>query len=401
MSNSSTIVRLNPPPEIASLLRKWFGSVRYTYNWALSCIKKKPNVYKINHYWLRKKFINKNHIHKKNSWLLDTPKSVRDGALKDLTDAFKINFDKKRKDPSHNFDIKFRSRKDIQSIYIPSIDIRTWDKEKGEMSMFPTFLKNKILFYAKKSKNAPKAVLHDCRLTMNKLGHFHLCIPIAKEACENQTSKEDNWCSIDPGVRTGWTVYSPTQGECYKIGDKDIGRIFRLCIHLDGLISRTENMKTNITIKTKKMKKRMRRKRRRMLKAQIRLRQRIKHLMDDVHWKTINFLTSRYSNIIIPPFNVSSMIGKKDRRITKETVRKMVCWKHFTFRQRLLYKASLVNVNVFVRGESYTSKTCTSCFNVHHALGANKQFKCPSCHLIADRDVCGARNIFLKNALGT
>ena len=55
--------------------------------------------------------------------------------------------------------------------------------------------------------------------------------------CESQTRK-DQWCYIDTGVRTFGTVYSPTPGVCYKIGDKDISRIYRLCKNIDDLISK-------------------------------------------------------------------------------------------------------------------------------------------------------------------
>lgn len=382
------MVRLKPSTEVANILKKWFGSVRYTYNWALSCIKNKPDCYKKNMYWLRKKFINACNIPNKSKWLLETPKSVRDGALHDLDQAYKTNFAKK----DHKFSISFRKKKDNQSIVISYDQIKTWKKDNtsiGEMGMFPTFVKNKILFHCKKN-NLPDNIEYDCRLSLNKLGQFHLHIPIAK-VCENQTD-QDNWCSIDPGVKIPWTVYSPTPGICYKIGENDISRIFRLCRHLDKLIS-----KTTATGKHKGKK----RSRRQMKIAQTRLRTRIKCLVDEVQWKAINFILSQFKNVIIPPFQTSQMVKKLDRKITSQSVRKMICWKHFTFRQRLLYKAELCNANVFVRTEQYTSKACTNCFNIKYNLGGSRTYKCTKCHIISNRDVCGARNIFLKNALGS
>jgi putative transposase len=396
--NSCTRVKLVPKPEVAQMLKRWFGTVRYTYNWALGCMTKKPKSYKINAFWLRKRFINECNIPLSKRWILDTPKHVRDGAIQDLVQGYKTNFEKKKLNPEHKFCMKFRSKKENQSIVIPYDAIKQWklEKDKGEVSMYPTFLKNKILFYTRNlSSNLPSDVKFDCRLTLNKLGAFHLCIPTVK-ACENQTSN-DNWCAIDPGVRTGWTVYSPTPGVCYKFGDKDISRIYRLCTHLDMLISNTAN-----THGAKRLKKgKLRRKGYRMRRAQERARQRIKFLVDDVHWKTINFLTNQFSNIIIPPFEVSNMVSKTTRKISKKSVRQMLSWKHFTFRQRLLYKAKLKGVNVFVRGESWTSKTCTNCFKIHHTLGGNKTFKCPYCNVQIERDASGARNIFLRNALGS
>ena len=54
MANKSKKVRLHLKPEDQVTLKKWFGCVRYTYNWALSCIKENPKNYKTNMKNLRK-----------------------------------------------------------------------------------------------------------------------------------------------------------------------------------------------------------------------------------------------------------------------------------------------------------------------------------------------------------
>ena len=51
---------------------------------------------------------------------------------------------------------------------------------------------------------------------------------------ETQADGSVNTVSIDPGVRTPFTWYSPTKG-VGKIGQYDIGRIIRLCQHMDNL----------------------------------------------------------------------------------------------------------------------------------------------------------------------
>jgi putative transposase len=57
--------------------------------------------------------------------------------------------------------------------------------------------------------------------------------------------------SIDPGVRTPFTWYSPTKG-VGKIGEHDIGRIVRLCTYMDKLISQ-KNKFNGSTSKRKKI----------------------------------------------------------------------------------------------------------------------------------------------------
>ena len=53
-------------------------------------------------------------------------------------------------------------------------------------------------------------------------------------------------------------------------------------------------------------------------------------------------------------------------------------------------------------GEAYTSKTCSECGYLRYNLGGSKVFRCDECASVMDRDVNGAKNIFLKNfeALG-
>jgi len=376
IANCCRKIRLKPSNDVKKQLRQWFGSVRSTYNWALSCIKEKPKEYKKNVVWLRKRFINACNIPKDKKYLLDTPKHIRDTAIADLVEAFKSNKTKQKKDPSFKFNMNFRKKKDNQSITLLSEAIKKWDVEKEEVSLYPTFLRNKIKFHC---RNVPLDISYDTKLQMDKLGRFYLCVPHHEVVADNQSNSKLDWCSLDPGVRDFMTLYSPTQGICYKFGSNDISRIFRLCKFLDKLLAKKRT--------------------RNIFKAQIRLRHRIKHLVDEVHWKTIHFLCNNFNNIILPPFQVSQMVKRQNRKIRNKTVRQMLCWRHYTFKMRLQsYVANRSDVNLFIRGEEYTSKTCSGCLNIKHNLGGAKIYKCTHCHIIADRDAMGARNIFIKNA---
>ena len=46
--------------------------------------------------------------------------------------------------------------------------------------------------------------------------------------------------------------------------------------------------------------------------------------------------------------------------------------------------------------ERYTSKMCSLCGWINNKLGSDKIYNCKECKLMLDRDVNGARNIFLK-----
>ena len=56
-----------------------------------------------------------------------------------------------------------------------------------------------------------------------------------------------------------------------------------------------------------------------------------------------------------------------------------------------------MNVKIYEFIEPFTSKTCGSCGKLNAGLGGDRVFHCSSCDLYIDRDMNGARNIFLRN----
>jgi putative transposase len=387
-ANRCRKIRVYPNREQRITLNKWFGCVRKTYNWALENIKEDDSIPKTNMMQLRRYFVNEEFIPDDMKYLLECPKHIRDGALEDLTQAYKTNFAKLENNPNHRFDIKFRSKKKNQSILIQS-ENQLYDGREKTWQCFKTFLKNKLTFRTRtrdveKGKTI-ESINYACRLTKDRLGRFYLCIPFRAPKCDNQALDARKWVAIDPGVRTFITTYSPAFGESYKVGDRDANRFFRLCLWLDKMYSK----KSRTFVHSKK---------RKITKAINRQHLRIKHLVDEVHWKAIDFLTKKYTDIIIPPFESSNMVKKGNRKINKKCVRQMLSWRHYTFRQRLMTKALEKGINVYVMGEEYTTKTCTCCFNINNKVGGAKVFNCPHCHISVDRDIAGARNIFLKNS---
>ena len=67
-----------------------------------------------------------------------------------------------------------------------------------------------------------------------------------------------------------------------------------------------------------------------------------------------------------------------------------------SFKEKLQWKCSIHKKKLFIVDESYTSKTCGVC-GVLNDVGGNETYTCSSCGLVCDRDVSGARNIFIKN----
>ena len=356
-----------------STLNKWFGSVRKTYNWALENIENRH--VPINRYWLRNRYVNACNIPTKFGFLKDVPKHVREGAIDDLVDAFVINFRKGDK-----FQVKYRSKKVEQAIVLPKDAIKSF--KNYQLTFYPTMFPGSVKLFSR----VPLTFNYDCRIIKDRLGRYYLAVPIHKptvSACDNKTG---SIVAVDPGVRTFATTFGVKQSETeiLKFGDKDITRIYRLCKHLDKLVSKQKTLKDKSKKKSHK-------------KAEHRQRFKIKNLVRDVHWKTASYLCKEYDHVIYPPFKISQMVLKGKRNITSKTVRGMYTWSYYTFRQRLEYKASQLGSQVHVLGEEYTTKVCSNCGYMNPNVGGSKKIVCPCCNIKVDRDVSGARNIFIKN----
>lgn len=323
-------------------------------------------------YWLRNRFVNECNVPKDKAFLLETPKHVREGAIKDLVVAYKSNFSKKRNDASHAFDMRFRSRKETQSITIPKA---SFVEREGGICFYPRFLGDEPLL-----RLMPD---HDCKLVLDRLGRFVLHVPVEVQAFQRPGENQTGFrvCAIDPGVRTFLTTWSP-QGESMKIGDQDSAKLYARLVSLDKFISST----AKATGRSKHRKKR----------ALDRWRHNIENWKRDFHYQCAKLLADRYDHIILPRFGSKRMSSKLDRRLKTKTVRSMLEMGHFAFRQRLCETAERRGVRVHECTEEYTSKCCSHCGWLHPNLGGAKVFKCVECGCSVDRDLQGAFNIFLK-----
>ena len=299
---------------------------------------------------------------------------MREGAIKDLSQAYFTNFAKRKKNPNHTFDIRFRRRKDTQSIVIPKDAFKA--KEDG-IVMYPSMFSDQPILptYLRPTS--------DCRLTLDSLGRFVLHVPFDVPTYSLSDNQAQRMCSVDPGVRTFLTTWSPLE-EAFKLGDGDATRLYVLLLKIDGLQSCMAKAKA--------------RSKWRKNRALCRLRQRYQNLQKDMHYQCASFLVNRYSTIVIPKFGSKRMSSKMDRKLRTQTVRSMLGLGHYKFRQRLKEVAERRGVVVVECTEEYTSKTCSSCGWIHPNLGGKKTYQCLSCGLKVDRDLQGAFNIFLKHA---
>jgi len=402
-------IKLYPNQSQKETLLKWIGTTRWTYNKVVDAISKE-NIPR-NKKALRAKCVNVDLFNTKDmKWVKETPFDIRDEGMNDVLKAYASNFAKATGRP---FKIKYRSKKDRQQSVV--IHSKYWKCKRGHYS---------FLHDIKAAEPLPIDLVYDSRVIRTKLGEYYFCIPKPLETVrENQAyqysqeeeKKGSGVVALDPGVRTFQTCFS-VDGTVTEWGKGDMSRIYRLCYAYDDLQSRWSNSKSNGMCKKCRSKKDKNsehthckkclkhkdvqinhRKRYRMKKAGLRILQRIRDLVNELHKKMVRWLCLHHRVVLLPEFETSKMLRRGQRRIGNKTARAMATWSHYRFKQRLLHKSKEhPDCRVYIVNEAYTSKTCGHCGNIHSVLGGSKVFKCPSCKWQIDRDINGARNILIK-----
>ena len=384
-------IRVYPTPAQKEVLMEWFGCARWTYNRTVELIREGTVRDKGK---LRAICVNNDNFEGKPGmeWVLKTPHPVRDAAMIDVLKAYDSNFAKETGKP---FEIKFRSKKQPQE----SIEIRATSWTKAGV-FFPKSFGEDPLW---SSEPLPEKLRYDSRLIKTRLGEFYLCIPhpnvveLGVKAIPlypetmlgefYEIVERKKVLSIDPGVRTFATCYD-SDGAVFEWGKGDIERINRLCYHLDRLQAKW-------SAKEVRHKKRYAYK-----KAGMRLRKRIRNLVDEFHKKMAKWVVDGYDEVLIPKFESQGMVSTKKPRkrvIGSKTARSLMTWSHYRFQRRLIDRARRRPAcRIEICDEHFTSKTCGQCGHLHDSLKGNKTFSCPKCKMESDRDFNASRNILLR-----
>jgi IS605 OrfB family transposase len=192
---------------------------------------------------------------------------------------------------------------------------------------------------------------------------------------------------MDPGERTFQTLYG--LDHVIFIGENIRPSITKRLFKIDELISKLNSKKKTHLKKTKVRKRNYKR-------AIDRHHRKLKHLADELHWKTALYLCENYDRIMVTDFS-SKKVSSKGGDLNKTSKRVLQKVSHYRFRQRLKTKCEEYGCQYLEVSERYTSKTCCNCGNINENLGDSKTYACPKCPNHIHRDINGAINIFLKN----
>lgn len=225
------------------------------------------------------------------------------------------------------------------------------------------------------------------------------------DSCEIQALQPNfvKVCSIDPGIRTFATVYS--ENIIHKIGNKFVNKLKPLLIKMDILqrkIAKLKNKYNKINIMPQWCSDKIRYFEKRIE----RLQRRKQNLVKDLHYKTADLLVKNYDIILLPTFPSQKMVKKPEpgnnntkawqRYIRKVTNRSMMNLSHYKFKQILKWMCLKYGKLVLECSEAYTSKTRWDGY-IDTQLGSNTTIS--NDYIKVDRDVNGARNIFIKTVL--
>ena len=212
-------------------LKRWFGIYRLIYNKGLEIIKNKS--YQKGTSLLRqlrdRLIKNENYDSQKgNEWVKQLPADTRDYAVRELVQAFNNNLQS-----GHHFNMTFKSKKRSQSIEIRAQ--RQFNVTRGAY---------KFLSEIRLTEELPE-LKHDIKIQMTTDKSFYMIIPM--DVVRNDTQVPHRIISIDPGIRTLMTGYTP-DGFIYHLGENDIQRLCRLRHYQSKLQGRLKNMPEKIKI---------------------------------------------------------------------------------------------------------------------------------------------------------
>ncbi len=376
------IVNIHPTRKQKRILQRWFSAYVIMYNKTLKYIKdtyKKTKVLNVNFRDIRtnalkdikKKIANKSII--KNNKNTKIHIHTLDTAIKLACSNYKSALTNLRNGNIKHFRIRYK--KHLNTNKILELEKEQFKKKSICYSIFnkvKTTYNNKPFDLGRIEKEFKVG----CKILYNsKLDKYYLLIPV--KINEEEIKQDKEYISLDPGMRTFLTGI--TEDEIVKIGNNVTSKLKGYLEKLDQT-SKIDNLE-------------------KQKRKQVKYRTKIKNVVDDLHWKTINYLTKKHKTVLIGDMSIKRIVKKKMNDISKMTKRVGLSLKFFVFKQRLEYKCKIYNCNYKEIDESFTSKVCSNCSSIDDKLGSKKVYNCSNCFVKMDRDINGCRGILLKTKM--
>lgn len=320
----------------------------------------------------------------KNVWQRSIPCNTKVMAIKDAITAYKSCTSNLNNGNIKDFTMGFKSRKNPSQIFW--IDSRAINTENRKLRIFSTKIKKPIYTRKRQRNKLPpmmrtnsgqKCIEHDAKIQYDR-GAYYFIFSLTKDAIEPVQPKY-SIVSLDPGVRTFQTCYSPS-GIAFKTSVEQQNTLKELNAKLEQLISARDQSTNPVQY---------RRRRKKCLKVE----RKKSNIAGNIRNQLGTYLTQNYGTILIPEFSTSQLQRNPDlSSITKKTMTDM---SHYKFRMKLADLCKRDGRELQIVEEHYTSQTCGKC-GATKKIGKDAVYTCNKCSYIMDRDMNGARNILLK-----
>jgi len=191
------------------------------------------------------------------------------------------------------------------------------------------------------------------------------------------TTNNENFLSVDPGIRTFMTGLS--NDHMIEYGSNLSTMIEKKLIGID----KVENNKDINPNRKNKIKNR--------------LYNNLKNKVKDYHWKIIKDMTDNYNHILMGNFSTKKMAENDSTNKLIKRIGQMMGF--YSFKQRLQYKCYLKGLKYKHVDEYCTTKCCSLCGYFKKDLGCAKTYVCNNkqCKNIIDRDINASKNILLRS----
>jgi transposase len=204
-----------------------------------------------------------------------------------------------------------------------------------------------------------------------KNGKFYMLVK--KKLTINKNNNKNKIISLDPGHKTFLTGLS---NDCLL----EIGK------NVDKKIRKRLNKMDKIK---KQKRKKVKNKRKHLLKHE----KKLANYVNNLHWQTVNYLTSNYSHILLGNYSTKSMVeSDKSNKMNKRIGSSL---KFYQFRQKLIYKSIIKDCKFSLIDEYNTTKACSNCSTLNN-IGSSREYNCKHCLQLYTRDTNSCKNILLR-----
>jgi len=352
-------VILNLTNRQRNIIDKWLNAYLDMYNIALKYIKdnRETNKKILNFINLRKILINdKDKLVKKSGTVVENLNKKSKTKVKYST--IKVH------DIDYAIKLACQNYKSALTNYkkgnIKKFRIRYWRKNKQNKIMdlekqsfnsnsIRKDVLNKVKGYYNGEKFNFNTIECDCRLQRTD-GMYYLYVPELL-LLNNEEKEKNEQITVDPGIRKFGTGI--TENKVVKIGEGSGENIRNYLLRKDKIIN-NENISKDIKKKNEKI-----------------INKKITNLVNELHWKSIDYLVNNYKTVLIGDMSIKSIVSKTGN-LNKMTKRIGLHLSFYKFHQRLKYKCDINKVKYGKIKEWMTSKICSMCGNINENLGSSE-----------------------------